>query len=374
MLIDIVFWVSLFFILYTCLGYLAVLHVLGFFNAKKVNKDYIYPKASVIIPAFNEEKNIKRRIDNILALDYPKDKMEIIIISDGSSDKTEEIARSYGEKLRLYSFSVRKGKAAAINYGLLEATGEIIVFADARQIFKTDAVKQLVANFNDPLVGAVSGRMFLTPANTGKIRIPFEMYWDLEELIRKKESRLDSVIGATGAIYAVRKSLYRPIPDDTILDDVLIPMNITLEGFRTILDDSAHVYDSQPIEPEKEFKRKVRTLTGNFQLIALQPKILSIKHNRLIFNYLSHKVFRLVMPYSIMLLFLSNLFMLHGLYTAVFSLQLMFYLLAFLGHLFKNSKMNNNLFSLPYAFILLNVAAVLGLVHFMKKDKNVWIR
>lgn len=377
--LELVFWGSFGFIFYTYIGYPVVLQFWSFFRSKKVFKKYIYPQISVIIAALNEEKNIKARLENILHQKYPEGKMEVIVVSDGSSDRTEEIVKSFEkENVKLYSFETRKGKAEALNYGIPKAKGEIILFADARQIFKSDAIKELVANFNDPTVGAVSGELFLAPDGEGDINESMGMYWKYEKWIRNNESKINSAIGVTGAIYAIRKNLYDPIPPETILDDVLIPMRIALKGFRVILDDAAKAYDKIIIKSEKELKRKSRTLMGNFQLIFLLPEALSIKKNRLFVNYISHKLMRLLVPYHLLAMFIVNFLILviivKKIYILMISLQLSFYLLALAGYLFRNKQKILRYFTLPYTVVMLNYAAILGFVNFIRKNNNIWIK
>ncbi len=375
MVLKIIFWVSTFVIFYAYIGYPFVLYIWSLLCAKEVRKSYIYPKISIVIAALNEEKYIGRRIEDLLNQDYPEERMEIITVSDGSADKTEEIVESFQNRnVRLFSLKKREGKANALNVAVSKAKGEIIVFTDARQNFKNDAIKQLVANFNDPVIGAVSGELFLTPNYEGNLNKSMGIYWEYEKWVRKKESQIGSVIGVTGAIYAIRRNLYEPIPPDTILDDVLIPMRITLSGFRVILDGTAQAFDDMIFKSEKELKRKVRTLMGNFQLIALLPEALSVSRNKLFINYVSHKLIRLLVPYFLLITLILNLFMLKGIYRLTISVQILFYSAALIGYLFSGKNITVKCFTLPYTFVVLNYAAVLGFLHFIRKNKTIWAK
>ncbi len=368
------FWLCAILVFYAYLGYPMILTLMAWIRPRPVQKVYEFPSVSVVIAAFNEEKNMGSRIENLLGQDYPPENMEVIVVSDGSSDRTEEIVRSYESKnVKLYALGERKGKAEALNYGVSKAAGEILVFADARQTLKIDAVKELVANLSDPAVGAVSGELFLTPADEGHMGRSIGMYWGYEKWVRKKESLIDSVVGVTGAIYAIRRDLYEPIPRGTILDDVLVPMRIALKGFRVVLDEAAQAYDSLVIRSEVELKRKIRTLMGNFQLLVLLPETLSVRKNRLFLYYVSHKLLRLLVPYFLISLFAANLFLHEGVYSLTLALQIFFYLSAFVGYLLNRQERQIKYFAFAYTIVLLNYAAVLGLISFIKKNEEVWV-
>lgn len=224
---DTIFWISLLNIIYAYAGYPLILSVIYRCSSKTAIKKPITPPVSVVIAVFNEEKYVRARIGNILAQDYPVDKLEVVVVSDASTDGTNEIVRSFHDsRVRLEIMSVRRGKAAAINRGLALAGGEIVVFADARQSFAPDATKQLAANFADPAVGCVSGGLVLVDDGMSTIQKEMGLYWRYEKWIRKMESYTGSVIGATGAIYAIRKDLYSPLPEGILLDDVLTPLNV----------------------------------------------------------------------------------------------------------------------------------------------------
>ena len=369
------FWLSFFFVFYTYLGYPLVLYLASLFTRKGVNKEPAFLSVSVVIAAHNEEPNIERRIENLLSQDYPRDKMEILVVSDGSSDTTEEIVRAHEKDgVALYAFAARRGKADALNHALAMAKGEIVVFADARQTFKADAIGQLVANFSDPEVGAVTGELFLTPGIDDDINKSMGLYWNYEKWIRRRESEIDSVIGVTGAIYAIRRHLFHPIPSQTMLDDVLIPMRVVLQGYRVVWDGEARAYDSLVLKHENELKRKVRTLMGNFQLLRFLPEALSPKKNRLLWSYLSHKFFRLLVPYALMALLILNLFLSGSVYHFTLLCQGLFYLCALAGYFLSRKEINFRYFTLPYTFVLLNYAAVVGLIHFIRGNGNVWVK
>jgi len=230
-MIESLFWISVAAILYTYIGYPVVVWMLAHLRNREVLKADIFPSISVVLACHNEQGNIEARIKNLLECDYPRDLLEIVIVSDGSTDLTAEIARRHAsDRIRLFAYEQQKGKATALNIGVEIANGEIILFADARQSFEPSAIKELAANFADPSVGAASGELFLDGACGSSVAEGVGLYWKYEKWIRKSESHFSSVIGATGAIYAIRRELWQPLPNSTILDDVYTPMAIALGG------------------------------------------------------------------------------------------------------------------------------------------------
>lgn len=319
---EIIYCLSLSFIVYTYFGYPVFLYVWSKIlsrDIKKGNLEY-KPSVSVIIAARNEENNIGIRIKNLIAQDYPENKLEIIIISDGSSDRTntivEQLSNEFNDRtdkrdnlVNLISYAPSRGKPYAINMGVAKAKGEIIVFADCRQRFAKNAVTELVANFNDEGIGCVSGELVFEESHGSSIEKEMGMYWKFEKKIRKLESETGSVPGATGAIYAIRKNLFSSIPEQTLLDDVLIPLNVRMLGYRVIFDSKALAYDSVSKDISLEKQRKVRTLAGNWQLLYLRSGLLSPINNPLWTKFISHKIFRLLVPYFVILLFVSTLYL-----------------------------------------------------------------
>ncbi|TAK09113.1 MAG: glycosyltransferase family 2 protein [Candidatus Manganitrophaceae bacterium] len=332
-----VFWLSFLVVLYTYIGYPLILSAWRFLGKKRVRKGAVLPSVSVIVAVYNEEGNIERKLKNLFDLDYPASLLEIIISSDGSTDQTEARVTRWQERhpngpsLLLLTAPTHVGKAAALNRAVAHARGELLVFTDARQRLDRRAVALLATNFADDQVGAVSGELILMERPEGEGAAGVGLYWRYEKWLRKMESDVDSTLGATGAIYAVRKSLYEPIPAETILDDVLIPMQVVFRGYRTVFEPKARAYDFIAKGAGSEFVRKVRTLSGNYQLLWEVGPLWSWKKNRVFFQYFSHKVARLAVPFMLMLLMLSNLFLMQGVYFVFFWLQVAWYGLAILG-------------------------------------------
>ena len=276
------FWIAGFFVLYTYVLYPLLVALLARLCPRGVARAPIQPSLSVVIAAHNEAANIEARVDDLLAQKYPPGRVGIIVASDGSTDATNEIlARLAGlhPALRPILLDVNRGKAAALNAAVAAATGDIIVFADARQRFAPGVLARLAENFADPAVGSVSGELVLTDAASG-VAANVGLYWRYELFLRRCESEFGSMLGATGAIYAIRRSLYRPLPEGALLDDFLTPMRIVLAGRRAILDGRALAFDRASSQGRQELRRKVRTLAGNFQAFAIEPAMLLPWRNR----------------------------------------------------------------------------------------------
>lgn len=336
---TLIFWLSLTCIVYVYLGYPLLLVVWRTLKPWPVQKRPQEPFVSLVIAMHNESGNVHAKMQNSLALDYPPEKLQIIVSLDAPTDGTDALVRGYqSARVLVTDSSVRRGKAAALNSALSIATGEIVVFADARQRFELNAIRELVANFSDSSVGAVSGELLLLDAAAKEATNTVGIYWQYEKLIRSMESDIHSVPGASGSIYAIRRSLFEPLPSGTVLDDVVIPMRIALFGMRAIFDRKAKAYDRISQTPELEYEKKSRTLMGNYELFAELPQLLVPWKNPIFVQTISHKAGRLVVPYCLAALLVSNIFLLHGFYGIFFGCQSAWYLLACVGWLFSGSR------------------------------------
>ncbi len=354
------FWISISFIFYTYLGYPLLLVLLARLFPHTCSRGTCMPVVSVVMAACNESRNISKRLENLLSQDYPSDRYQIIVVSDGSSDRTNEIVSSYENRnVLLIPLAERVGKALALIQGVNRAVGDIVVFADARQSFAPDAVRQLVSSFADPAVGCVSGElMFLDDAESG-IRAEMGAYWRYEKAVRKLECASGSVVGATGAIYAIRKELYRPLPDGTILDDVLTPMTIALQGFRVLFDGAAMAYDVVSKDIDQEWTRKVRTLAGNWQLLSIAPSLIAPWRCSLWWRFLSHKIFRLLVPFFLPCVLTASLVAEGMVYRAALCAQLALYITALAGFVVPELR-KLRLVNVANFFLVMNLAAVVG--------------
>lgn len=320
---------------------------------------------SIVLVVHNEEARIVARLQNLADTDYPADAIEVIVVSDGSTDRTVEIARSCGlTRLTVIPLPERSGKAAGLNAALASARGEVIVFADARQRFNRQTLPHLLRWYALPNIGAVSGDLTIESA-TSQVGGAVSSYWAFEKKLRIAEARIDSCIGCTGAVYSIRRSLYVPIPPDTLLDDVVIPMHVATQGYRVLHDPESHAYDPQSLEPDREVVRKRRTLAGNFQMLFRHPAWLLPWRNRLWLQLASHKYCRVLAPFFLCICYAANALLLTvpgG--KVAFAVQTAFYLLGIAGLVFPGLRLR--IFSLPAGFLLLNLSAVSGFWHYLR--------
>jgi cellulose synthase/poly-beta-1,6-N-acetylglucosamine synthase-like glycosyltransferase len=375
---ELMFWLSFGILGYICIGYPIIARVRATLRPLSRRRAPIEPTVTIIVSAHNEAGRIERRVRNLLDLDYPKDRLEIVIGSDGSTDDTVARACAFeSDGVSVRGFTARRGKPALLNELVPEASGEIVVFADARQRFDPFALRALVANFADPGVGAVSGELVMT---AGHEQDPgcqgAAMYWNYEKLIRSTESRGGSTVGATGAIYAIRKELFEPLREDTILDDVVIPVKIARRGYLVVFEPAAKAFDIAPVTAQAELVRKARTIGGTFQLFARERWLLNPRVNPLWFETISHKALRLALPLLLATLFVTNLALLDWWpYQMTLIGQALFYTAALAGCGQQPTRRRHLVLTLPYTMCLLSWATVVGFFRFVTNAQDVtWDR
>jgi len=373
------FWVALALLSYVYVGYPLVAWLRASVHAKSLSQIPSEPFVTVVVVAYNEAQCIERRIGNLLSLDYPREKLEIVIASDGSTDGTEARAGWFERAgVRVRAFDSRRGKAAVLNDVVPSSRGEIVVLADARQRFDHGTLRALVADFGDSRVGAVSGELVIrSRANESGSTIAegASFYWRYEKFIRRNESRANSTVGATGAVYAIRRELFERIPDDTLLDDVLIPMKIISRGYRVVFEPAARAYDLAAASPRQEFVRKVRTIAGTFQLFAREHWLFNPFRNRVWFETLSHKGLRLLTPVLHAVILVANVGLVSiPAYRWLLAGQMAFYLAAATA-LVLGQRRTVVLIRVPYTMCLLVWATVVGFVYFATRQQQVtWER
>ncbi len=368
------FWSSLSLIFVAYAGYPIALYFRARLWPRPIRRASISPHVSIVLAVRNEEQNLPRKLDNLAALDYPKDRLEIIVVSDGSTDETNNILTPWeNSQRRAVILSEHRGKATALNWGMAAARGEIIVFTDARQTIALDALKNLVANFADPSVGCVSGDITLGDPAIGATMNGLGLYWRLETNMRRWEGAAGSLIGAAGCLYAVRKDLVAPFPEGTILDDVYLPLHVARQGKRVVFESQAQGWDDPQHDRRREFRRKVRTLTGNYQLLQLAPWLLTRK-NPVRFEFVCHKVLRLAAPFAFASVLLSS-FLLQGLiYRTACAIQVFCYTLAILAVFRSRLGVVSRMADVSLAFLVLNAAAIVALFNFVMGKKAAWVR
>ena len=362
---QLVFWIAVCVPLYAFLGYPLVLAVLRLAIGREVRKAPIHPFVSLLIPAFNEARIIARKIENSLALDYPRDRIEIVIVSDGSSDQTVDIARSAGG-VRVLALSRNRGKVFALNAAVPFLRGEIIVFSDASGMLAADSVRRLIENFADPSVGAASGRYRVVKANEVNIGASEDLYWKYEAFLKTQESRLASTLGAHGHLHAIRKRLYPFPPDETINDDYVIPLSVLARGLRAVHEPGAVVFEEA--REMTGFGRRIRIVAGNFQQLRYLRQFLMPCQPLPLLFFLSHKVVRLLVPFAMLTALAANLPLIGSpAYRVLFGVQLMFYALAALG---LTGRLRPRALRLPFYFCMVNSAAFFGLYHAMTSRRG----
>jgi cellulose synthase/poly-beta-1,6-N-acetylglucosamine synthase-like glycosyltransferase len=371
--VKLVFWLSLIGILYTYAGYPAAIWLLARLRPRPWTAGPISPSVSIVLAVHNGVALLPRKIEQLLGLDYSNIK-EIIIVSDGSTDGTAELLAGLPHpRLTTVILSEHNGKAVAVNAGMAKATADVILFVDLRQEIAPGAIQRLVSNFADPKVGCVAGELVMrkgchddaSEAVTG-------VYRKYEKWIRSCESIYGSPVGVSGCFYAIRRELAVPLPSGIILDDMFQPLSIIRQGYRSVLDSQACIYDIWSSKIEEEFHRKVRTLAGNFQLFRLAPWTL-IPRNPVFFQLVSHKVMRLVVPYLMILLLASSLALSRGslFYAAFAALQILGWAIALVGLRYRIPVLHRAA-AQASALLVLKAAAVAGLYTFLFTRGPLW--
>ncbi len=369
------FWCAAAVVFYAYLGYAAWLWVYSRVRPWPLRRGVYLPFVSVVMVVRDEEATLPRKLLNLAALDYPQDRLEFVVVSDGSQDSTEQILSDAAKDnlCRALIFAEAKGKACRLNDALAVARGEIVLFVDARQAIEGSALRLLMENFVEDAVGCASGELMLGEMASGEAEKGMGIYWRMEKKIRELESASGSVVGATGALYAARRALLVPVPPDTILDDVFLPLQVARQGARVVFDGRARAWDSPDLGAGREFRRKVRTLTGNYQLLQIAPWLLS-GENPLRFRFISHKLLRLVVPFALATTLVTALAVPNLLYRVAFLLQLCFYALSLLALTGAQRGPVARVANAALTLIVLNTAAVVAFANFLTRRKEVWVR
>jgi len=369
-----IFWLAAALVAYTFAGYAGWLRLRMLWRLRPVMRGPVTPTVSIVMVVRNEEKILESKLKNLLSLDYPGDRLQIVVVSDGSSDGTEEILRGHSGDSKVLAVlnQLPNGKASGLNDALEVASGDVVMFTDARQMIDHSALRLLAENFADPDVGCVSGELMLGDPEKGESEKGYGLYWQIEKRIREMESASGSVVGATGAIYAARRELLTSVPAGMILDDVYLPMQIVRQGKRVVFDERAIAWDTPDLGAEREFSRKVRTLSGNYQLVQFAPWLLG-RENPIRFEFVSHKLLRLAVPVALAVLLVGAPLLKARFYKVVFLAQVIFYALSLisLARIAKRGILAR-LADAAGTFVLLNGAAVVALANFVSGKRAAW--
>jgi cellulose synthase/poly-beta-1,6-N-acetylglucosamine synthase-like glycosyltransferase len=374
LLAQIIFWSAALLVAYVYVGYPALLGLIAVFKPRRRLADSSHiPFLSVLIAACNEEANIEAKLKQTMQLEYPADRLEILVLSDGSQDRTDEIVRGFPDpRVHLVRVAERRGKTNAQNVGVKQAAGEILVFSDATTIYHPQALKHLAANYQDPGVGAVSGRyQYFDSKESSPTGLGTIAFWNYENMIKVWQSRLKTLTGCCGCIYSVRRSAYTDLAPD-IISDLVQPLWVIQKGYRVLLEDRALAYEETTESTAEEFSMRVRVVTRGMRGLLSVPDLLKPwKYPWIAFQLFSHKVLRWMVPVLLVLLLISSSVLMKQPYFRLFlALQLAFYGLALLQLLVPMHRWWKPL-GVPLYFCTLNAAAALGLIELLRGKKYV---
>jgi cellulose synthase/poly-beta-1,6-N-acetylglucosamine synthase-like glycosyltransferase len=356
------------------IGYPLLIFILSRLFAFPVRQAEIIPSVSFIIAAYNEEKDIARKIENTLALDYPRDKLEIIIASDCSSDRTDEIVLGYtGLGVYLHRQPERAGKTVAQNRAVQISAGEILIFSDATTMYGTDALRRIVRNFADPTVGCVAGQLIYVDRESTAVGRGCRSYWGYEKFLKSCESQLQSLIGVSGCLYSVRRSCHAKLANDMI-DDFVIATEIHLQGLRTIYEPDAVSTEDTNNRARDEFRMRVRVIEQTMSALDRYREVLNpFKHGMFAIQMICHKLLRYTLPVWLLIALITSALLMPSsdLFALVFLLQILFYALSFAGYLGERFKLNHSLLSMPYYFVLVNIASLVAFLKYIRGEAHV---
>ena len=384
--IEILFWLSLIIVFYTYLGYGMVLYLMVKIKElflkpkeKELPKTENLPEVTLFITAYNEEAIVKEKMDNCRGLDYPKDKLKIVWVTDGSSDSTNELLKAYPEVTVLFQ-PERQGKTAALNRGMEFVSSPIVVFTDANTMINREAIGEIVRQFQDDQVGCVAGEKRIAAKEKDDAAGGGEgIYWKYESTLKALDSRLYSAVGAAGELFAIRRELFEAMERDTLLDDFILSLRIAQKGYKIAYCEKAYAIESASADMKEEEKRKVRIAAGGLQSIWRQRSLLNIFRYRILsFQYISHRVLR----WSVTPILLFSMFPLNILLTAtkgtnIYSIlliaQMLFYLSGLWGYYLSTKQIKNKLLFIPYYFLFMNINVVKGISYLKNKKSNgIW--
>lgn len=380
---EILFWISLFIAFYTYVGYGILLFIIikikrAIYGRKQItNPGYnLLPECTLVIAAYNEADIIREKITNTLALKYPEGKLKVLFVTDGSSDNTPDIIAEYPE-IKLLHKPDRSGKIVAVHRAMEYVDTEIVVFTDANTMLNDEAMIKICRHYADKTVGAVAGEKRVKIEATDDASAAGEgFYWKYESALKKWDSELFTVVGAAGELFSVRRDLYRPVSNDTILDDFMISMLIAEKGYRIVYEPDAYAIESASANVSEELKRKVRIAAGGIQSVIWLKGLFNIfKYPLLSFQYISHRVLRwTVTPFFMILAFITNILIVAGpgglIYQLLMVGQVLFYGLAILGFIMEKRQIRVKALFVPYYFCVMNYAVLAGIVRYYKGSQS----
>lgn len=365
---QIIFWTSVAALIYVYVGYPLFVYLVSLVKPRAVRKSFIEPTVTVLITAYNEERDIRAKLENTLLIDYPKEKLEILVASDCSSDRTEEIVRQYADRgVRLYRQTERLGKTMAQNRAVEKSNGEIILFSDATTMYQPDVLTQMLPNFADETVGCVAGKLIYVDDSRSDVGKGARSYWSYETFLKRSESRACSLIGASGCLYAVRKSAYRPMYAEAC-SDFLICTKIYEQNLRSVYEPNAVCTEETNRRADKEFTMRVRVIGQTYTDLWRNRSMLNpLRGGFFAVELISHKVLRYAVPLFLILILISSATLAFSsrFFLLIFAVQIAFYLAAFVGWLFDRAGKNLSVFAIPLYFVLANAASFVAFYKFL---------
>jgi cellulose synthase/poly-beta-1,6-N-acetylglucosamine synthase-like glycosyltransferase len=366
---SVIFALSTIVLAYTYAGYPLLVYLVSILKPRRIERGEIEPTVTVLITAYNEEKDLRAKLENTFALDYPAEKLEILVASDCSTDATDEIARSFaGRGVKLYRQPKRQGKTAAQNAAVELAGGEIILFSDATTMYRPDVLRTVMPNFNDASIGCVAGKLiYVDPANTN-IGKGARSYWNYETFLKEAESRACSLIGVSGALYAVRRNAYVPMYPEAC-SDFLIATKLYEQGLRTVYEPAAICTEETNRQPERELQMRVRVITQTLTDLGRHLYMMNpLRSGFYAVQLFSHKVLRYAVPVWLILLYASSAVLSFGydIFLLLLALQTVFYGIAALSWLLTKGDRHTALIAMPQYFVLANIASIIAFFGFLR--------
>ena len=387
MILQVIFWILLSILFYTFVGYAFVLYVLLkikkiFFPKQILNFDAAYePNICLFVTAYNEKDYVDQKVTNSFSLDYPKEKIQYLWITDGSDDGTPDLLKKY-DQLEVHHLPERRGKMHAMNRGVKFVKAPIIIFSDTNTILGKQSIREIVAKFSNPKTGCVAGEKRIVEKDADSAAGAGEgLYWKFESWIKRMDSELNSAVGAVGELFAIRTELFEDVEEDTLLDDFMISLRIAQKGYHIAYTPNAYAEETASLNVKEEMKRKIRIAAGGIQTIFRLKSLLNpFRFGTLTWQYFSHKVLRwtlapislvLILPINFLIVWQQNSWLDLGFYTIALYIQVLCYLLAFVGWHFENRKLRFKLLFIPYYFTSINYAAIRGIFRFFKGKQTV---
>ena len=373
---EIIFWISITIIAFIYVGYGLVIWLINkLFFIKKENKSSMeeLPEVAVLIAAYNEVSIIKEKLKNTLSLNYPKDKIKIYVIGDGSNDGTNEVVNSFPQVKLLWQVQ-RKGKTAAINRAMPFIKEPITIFTDANVMLNENALKEMVKHYADNKIGGVSGEKRVISVESASAAVTEGLYWKYESFLKNEDAKLNSLIGAAGELFSIRTDLFVSLPEDTLLDDFMISMNIIRKGFKIAYEPNAYASETPSLNIKEEYKRKVRISAGGLQsVLRLADFVNPFRYGLMSLQYIFHRFSRwIVTPVLIPLALVSNILIAghSSLYSSILFLQIIFHLAGLLGWYFESKKIRIKILFIPYYFNFMHYCIIAGWIKYLMGNQN----